>query len=397
MSRTDLVCLAHLRWDWVYQRPQHLMARLARDRRVFYVEEPIFEGEAEPFTLVETRAPGVTRIVPWFAEGYGASIEEPVRMVRQAIEEAGVTDPVAWIYAPTLMPYMDALPAPRAVVYDCMDELSAFAGMHDLTGVFRSGRELLAEEARLLELADLVFAGGRSMYEARVDRHDNIHPFPSSVDTDHYRSATREETEVPDDTIFGGAPVLGYFGSIDERINLALLDRVAASHPEWHLVMLGPVNKIDPEALPRRQNLHYPGFRSYEELPAYLKGWDVCLMPFAMTEATRSISPTKTLEYLAADKPVVSTPVPDVVAEYSGLVAIAETAPEFASACEKFLGESEEERAARIARGREVLSRTSWDATAERMARLVDEAVRARGADSLARGASRPSGGERVG
>ncbi|MDP9426546.1 MAG: glycosyltransferase [Actinomycetota bacterium] len=364
------------------------MFRLARDRRVFYVEEPIFEGDAEPFTLVETRAPGVTRIVPWFAEGYVASVEEPVSMVRQAIEEAGVTDPVAWIYAPTLMPYMDALPAPRAVVYDCMDELSAFAGMHDLTGVFRSGRELLAEEARLLELADVVFAGGRSMHEARADRHDNIHLFPSSVDTDHYRSATRKETQVPDDTIFGGAPVLGYFGSVDERIDLALLDRVAAAHPEWHLVMLGPVNKIDPAVLPQRENIHYPGFRSYEELPAYLKGWDVCLMPFTMNEATRSISPTKTLEYLAADKPVVSTPVPDVVAEYSGLVAIAETDQGFATACEKFLGESEEERRARIARAREVLSRTSWDTTAERMARLIDEAARARGADSIAQDAS---------
>ncbi len=362
------------------------MFRLARDRRVFYVEEPIFEGDADPFTLVETRAPGVTRIVPWFAEGYVTSVEEPVRMVRSAIEEASVTNPVTWIYSPTLMPYLDAIPVPRAIVYDCMDELSAFAGIHDLTGVFRGARELLAEEARLLALADVVFAGGRSMYEARADRHHNIYCFPSSVDTDHYRSATREETEVQSDTIFGGAPVLGYFGSIDERIDLALLDRVAAAHPEWHLVMLGPVNKIDPVALPQRENIHYPGFRSYDELPAYLKGWDVCMMPFAMNEATRSISPTKTLEYLAADKPVVSTPVPDVVAEYPGLVVIAETAQQFTAACEKFLGESEEERLARIARGREVLSRTSWDATAERMARLIDEAVDARGANSLTRG-----------
>ena len=385
MSRPDLVCLTHLRWDWVYQRPQHLMFRLARDRRVFYVEEPIFEGDADPFTLVETRAPGVTRIVPWFAEGYATSVEEPVRMVRSAIGEAGVTDPVAWIYAPTLMPYLDAIPVPRAIVYDCMDELSAFAGLHDLTGVFRDARELLAEEARLLELADVVFAGGRSMYEARADRHRNIYCFPSSVDAEHYRSATREETEVPGDTIFGGSPVLGYFGSIDERIDLALLDRVAAARPEWHVVMLGPVNKIDSATLPRRENVHYPGFRSYDELPAYLKGWNVCLMPFAMNAATRSISPTKTLEYLAADKPVVSTPVPDVVAEYSGLVGIAETAQEFITACEEFLGESEEERATRIARGRAILSRTSWDATAERMARLIDEAVGAKGADSLAR------------
>src|SRR5690606_28943889 len=102
---------------------------------------------------------------------------------------------------------------------------------------------------------------------------------------------------------------IGYAGVIDERIDLVLLDQVARARPDYQFVMLGPIAKIDPATLPQRGNIHYLGSKKYADLPRYLAGWDVAMMPFALNDATRFISPTKTPEYLAAGRRVVSTAI----------------------------------------------------------------------------------------
>jgi UDP-galactopyranose mutase len=375
-GRPDVVCLSHLRWDFVYQRPQHLMSRFARHRRVFFCEEPLWDEGPIRLELSE-RPGGVQVAVPHLPHGLSPEAAEEAQrnLLHELLEDQGVTDYVLWYYTPMALGFSSGL-APAAVVYDCMDELSLFRG---------APPALLERESRLLALADLVFTGGQSLYEAKRDRHPAVHAFPSSIEADHFGRARSPQPE-PADQADVPRPRLGYFGVIDERIDLDLLAALADLRPDWHLVMVGPVVKIDPESLPRRANLHYLGKKDYDELPVYLAGWDVALMPFADNESTRFISPTKTPEYLAGGRPVVSTPVRDVVRPYGEmeLVEIAAEASAFAAAVERALArhapgiEQGTEREAWLARVDDLLSRGSWSRTWEQMSDLIDAAVESR-------------------
>ena len=365
-SRALLICFSHLRWDFVFQRPQHLMTRFARDREVVYWEEPIpgASGEAPRLALRTCPASGVRIATPVLPEGLTreASDAALAAMLDGLVGEAA-TDPVRWYYTPMMLPFSRHLSA-VCTVYDCMDELANFKF---------APPELIKLEAELFAVADVVFTGGYSLWEAKRGRHGNIHPFPSSVDRDHFAQARRDLPQPADQADLAG-PRLGFYGVVDERMDLDLLAAVADARPDWSLVIVGPVVKIDPADLPVRPNLHFLGGRSYAELPAYLAGWDVALMPFAVNEATRFISPTKTPEYLAGGRPVVSTPITDVVRHYGTLeaVRIAAGAAEFIAACEAALtlaGEPGPWLDAADA----ALAAMSWDATFERMARELEE------------------------
>jgi UDP-galactopyranose mutase len=364
-----IVVFSHLRWDFVYQRPQHLMSRLARRGPVVFVEEPMYE--AGPPRLETSRpAEGVQVVRPFTplrAPGFDAE-QMPLLtgMLADFAATARLEQPVAWLYTPLALPMADAL-RPSGVVYDCMDELSMFLG---------APPELLHREAELLQRADVVFTGGPSLYAAKRDRHPNVHCFPSSVDASHFGAARPGGTLAePADQAGIPHPRLGFYGVIDERIDLGILDHLAATNPAWQIVMVGPVVKIDPATLPRHQNIHYVGQRRYEELPAYLSGWTLSLLPFALNDATRFISPTKTLEYMAAERPIVSTPIADVAGPYGDIVYLGRGPAEFAAACAAALAAPDEERARRSDAMRDVLSRTSWDATAEAMQQAVGEAL----------------------
>lgn len=367
----DLVCLSHLRWDFVYQRPQHLLGRCARERRVFFVEEPVWDGGPARAEIAERD--GVRVVVPHLPHGLAREAVEATQreLLDGVLREHGVERPVLWYYTPMALDFTRHLAA-SAVVYDCMDELSLFRG---------APPELLEREAELLRRADLVFTGGASLYAAKVGRHPSAHLFASSIDVAHFARA-RQAGEDPADQAAIPRPRLGYFGVIDERIDLALLDGIAAARPEWQLVIVGPVAKIDPADLPRRPNLHYPGMKAYTELPDYLAGWDVAMLPFALNESTRFISPTKTPEYLAAGKPAVATPIRDVVKPYGerGLVRIAATVEEWVSAVEEEMARAPQARAEWEAQVDELLATTSWDRVWRGMQELIDGVLRGRGA-----------------
>jgi UDP-galactopyranose mutase len=349
----------------VFQRPQHLMTRCARDRRVFFVEEPVFHRGIAPHMHIEHSGP-VRVMVPQLPEGLSPddAIAAQRELLEHCIESEQMSEYVLWYYTPMALAFTDRL-SPVAVVYDCMDELSAFMGAPPI---------LKAREAELMSRASLVLTGGQSLFEAKRHQHSNIHPFPSSVDVAHFAEARRIATE-PEDQAPIPHPRLGFFGVIDERMDLPLLDGVAAARPDWHLVMLGPVVKIDPASLARRANIHYLGSKRYEELPQYIAGWDVALLPFARNDATRFISPTKTPEYLAAGKPVVSTSIRDVVRPYGkkGLVRIADDVAAFVQACTAAMAEDPLER---ITQADAFLRQTSWDGTWTRIRSLLDDALR---------------------
>ncbi len=363
-TSADLVCLSHLRWNFVFQRPQHLMTRCARDRRVFFVEEPVFREGGVASLHVDASGP-VTVAVPQLPAGLPErEIESAQRaLLDQLFRDEEITEYILWYYTPMALAFTDHL-RPAAIVYDCMDELSAFKGAPAVLGL---------REAQLMRRAALVLTGGHSLFEAKRDQHANIHPLPSSVDLAHFGAARRIASDPPDQAPIA-RPRLGFFGVIDERMDLALVDGVAASRPNWQLVLIGPVVKIDEASLPRRPNIHYLDARHYSQLPHYLAGWDVALLPFARNEATRFISPTKTPEYLAAGKPVVSTSIRDVVRPYGDLrlVRIADDVAAFVAACEAAM---REDAAARIARADGFLARMSWDGTWGRVRLLLDEVL----------------------
>ena len=363
-DKPTLLCFSHLRWDFVFQRPQHLMSRFADEMTVVFWEEPIEIGEKDT-AMLRVRAaedhPNVRIVVPHIPAGLDEEQRDAALKRLLDAYSAGLSRPlVAWYYTPMMLTFSRDLDA-TVVVFDAMDELSKFKF---------APVKLLDLEQELIDRADLVFTGGTSLYEAKKDRHDSVHLFPSSVDRVHFAKARARQFE-PADQEDLNRPRLGFYGVIDERFDIELLDAIAKMRPDWSFVMVGPVVKISEEDLPRRPNIHYLGGKKYEQLPAYLSGWDVALMPFAMNESTQFISPTKTPEYLAGGKPVVSTPVRDVVRHYGHLqgVEIASTPEEFVAACERMLNLDRD--GDWLAEADLLLSATSWSTTQARMSGLI--------------------------
>ncbi len=357
-AKADLVCFSHLRWDFVYQRVQHLLSRAATRYRVTFWEEPIYTEEASHRLVTRLAPEGVFVVqpyVPWGADPVAAQRE----MLDGLIQDRGIEDQVLWYYTPMALAFSGHLSG-RPVVYDCMDELSSFAGADD---------QLPHMERDLMARAALVFTGGLSLFDAKRSQHDAVHAFPSGVDVAHFAPARHTLAE-PVDQAGIGRPRIGFFGVIDERLDRALLAEAAALRPDWHFVLIGPLAKLDEDELPAGRNLHYLGPKSYEELPGYIAHWDVAMMPFALNEATRFISPTKTPEYLAAGRPVVSTPIADVARSWggTGYVAIATDAASFMAAADAGLSL----RPGWLAEADARLAEMSWDRIWLQMAGLIE-------------------------
>ena len=363
-TNVDLICLSHLRWGFVFQRPQHLMSRFARNRRVFFIEESVFE-DAEPYlrssVCTNTGVRVNTPVLP-----HGLSQQQitdcQATLLTKMVAQNSITDYIAWYYTAMALEISSSL-HPSLTVYDCMDELSAFAG---------APAAMRRNEAALFHQADLVFTGGASLFESKRTRHQSVHLFPSSVDVAHF-SRARSIKEGPDDQAHLPRPRLGYAGVIDERMDLDLLRHIALARLNWQLILLGPVVKIDPALLPRPANIHYLGMKPYQDLPSYFSGWDIGLLPFALNESTRFISPTKTPEYLAAGLRVVSAPIRDIVMPYGdlGLVQIASDADEFIRAADSLLAGPPDVNS--LAQVDHFLSLSSWDTTWSNMNDLIED------------------------
>ena len=365
-QRPLLICFSHLRWKFVYQRPQHLMTRAARSYELLFFEEPAFEKGARPWLALSAGGNGVTVATPILPDGLPPLMAAGAQrtLLDQLLAQESGRGLVVWHYTPMALAFNDHL-RPDLRVFDCMDELSAFKG---------APPQLMELERRLFEQADLVFTGGQSLFEAKRGRHPSVYAFPSSIDAAHFRRARAHAGPEPADQRAIPQPRLGFFGVIDERMDLDLLDRMAALRPDWHFVMLGPVVKIDPAALPRRANIHWLGGKRYDELPDYLATWQVGLMPFALNESTRFISPTKTPEFLAAGLPIVSTAIADVVRPYgtAGLVSIAASAEEMIARAKEWVEGGDRQRW--LINVDQFLSGISWDRTWAAMHRLMMEA-----------------------
>ena len=363
IENLDLICFSHLRWNFVYQRPQHLLSRFSKITRLFYIEEPYFEDGPEQCQVTNSEE-NIWIVVPQLSRGLSEAeiVSHQEKLLTDFFVKMSIEKYLFWYYTPMSLSFSKGF-HPQLVVYDCMDELSAFKF---------APQSLKDNEQELLKMADLVFTGGYSLYEAKKDLHPSIYAFPSSIDKEHFSKARSADIE-PADQSGISQPKIGFYGVIDERLNIDLVGEMASRKPEWNFIIIGPVVKIDQATLPRFSNIYYLGSKSYQELPSYLSGWNVAIIPFALNESTRYISPTKTPEYLSAGKPVVSTSIRDVVHDYghTEFVHIADTAEGFIEAISKEL--SETDRSSWTSRVDEFLQNNSWNNTWDEMVRLINQ------------------------
>jgi glycosyltransferase involved in cell wall biosynthesis len=360
----DLICFSHLRWGFVYQRPQHLLSRFTKYTRVFFIEEPVMHDDSDKLHVTQD-ANNLFIVVPHLQNGKNESISlRQQQLVDSLFTQMKIDKYFSWYYTPMALAFSQHL-NPEFVVYDCMDELSAFKF---------APPELKEREKQLLGKADVVFTGGYSIYENKKDQHTNIHPFPSSIDKEHFKQARMIEDD-PSEQVGIPHPRFGFCGVIDERLDIELVEQVAKAKPDWHFVMIGPVIKIDPATLPQLPNIHYLGGKDYKQLPRYIAGWDIALIPFALNESTKFISPTKTPEYLAAGKPVISTPIKDVIRPYgdNNLVRIASTPEELIAHAEQELKSKANEKW--LKKVDNFLAGNSWDRTWSQMVRQIENLI----------------------
>ena len=363
-KKIDLICFSHLRWNFVYQRPQHLMSRFVKDRRVFFFEEPVYDAPSQYNEIFDDPVAGVCVVTPHITSDTENVSDALRHLLDMFMASMKIKTYVTWYYTPLSYAFSLHL-KPALLVYDCMDELSSFKF---------APPELKDWEQKLFAKADIVFTGGMHLYEAKKKFHSNIYGVPSGIDVKHFIQA-RKFTKDPIDQESIPHPRIGFYGVIDERFNIELLRSVAEQRPDWHFVVIGPTAKIDPASLPTNRNIHFLGMRDYNELPGYLAGWDIAMMPFELNEATKYISPTKTPEFLAAGKPVVSTSIHDVIHPYADkkVVSIADTPDEFVAAIEQYLST---ERSKRWQSEVDALLETmSWDDIWKRMNELMNKTI----------------------
>lgn len=364
-GKPEIICFSHLRWDFVYQRPQHLMTRFSGVTKVYFFEEYMEDDIDDPYLEIRSPITNLLIITPHIKHGAAKeSIYYQKKLLDELILIHNISNFVCWYYTPMSFAFSRHL-SPALVVYDCMDELSAF----------KDAPKMLKEnEKELMERTDLVFTGGQSLYKAKLRRHFNVHCFPSSIDQKHF-SRARNPLKEPEDQKDIPYPRLGFFGVLDERLDISLLKELSASMPAWHFILIGPVVKINPESLPVASNIHYLGMKSYNVLPEYISSWNVALVLFALNKSTRFISPTKTPEYLAAGKPVVSTPILDIVNSYGKekLIHIAGDTKTFIAAVQQAMKQHDDD--AWIQCVDRHLSKTSWDRTWESMMGLISQAL----------------------
>lgn len=363
----DLICFCHIRWNFVYQRPQHLLTRFSNYYRVFIIEEPLYDQPETGYQLESD--PGnknlfVVSMKVSVNDSKNAGVCAIRKMIDTLIDIYSIRDYILWYYSPMALPYSNHL-HPVLTIYDCMDELSAFKF---------APLDIKDKEAELLSKANVVFTGGQSLYEAKKHLHANIHAFPSSIDKSHFSKA-RVRMEDPADQAVIPHPRFGFYGVLDERFDISLLNEIASIKPGWHFIIVGPVVKIDPATLPQAANIHYLGSKHYNELPLYLANWDVAILPFALNESTKYISPTKTPEYLAGGKPVISTSITDVVNPYGkmGLVKIADNAAAFIEAAEEIF--DEDDKSLWLKKTDEFLEGNSWNKTWHKMNALMEDTL----------------------
>ena len=358
---TDLICFSHLRWDFVYHRPQHLLTRFATKFRVFYIEDPIFYEGDDKYEVFITKS-NVWRVIPMLSKRKlrTSIVNRQKFLLNSLFSIFEIKEYIFWYYNPQALDISNHF-SPLKIIYDCVEEISVQKN-------FTPQLEKLEKE--LLSKSDLVFTSGINLFNSKRKFNNNIHLFPCSLDKEHFSKARFHLVEPPDQSSIPH-PRIGYFGVIDERFDYKLLAEVAKARPHWHFIIIGPVVRIDKSELPQNKNIHYLGGKSYDILPKYLSRWEVAMIPYKNNLTTHFINPAKTPEYLAGGKPVISTSITDIKKSFGDkkLVTIVNTSFQFINGIEHELhGKNKKEWLQKVD---VFLNTTSWDKTYSNMLHLI--------------------------
>jgi glycosyltransferase involved in cell wall biosynthesis len=369
----SIIVHSHLKWDWVWQRPQQFLSRLSKKHRVLFIESPdAVDGlAASKVALREVDDYPNVVVLQMQMPASQLADREWADNERRRLLQSVLAGPlgrsfqsvVQWFYDPMAVTAFAGQMNERAIVYDCMDQLSQFKF---------APPELVRRERELLALADVVFAGGPKIWEEKRKYNSNCFSYGCGVDLAHFAQAREQDCVVPADVRDLPGPTFGYIGVVDERLDYDLIDKLAKANSTGSVVMVGPSTKVDPAMLPRRANIHWLGGRDYSLLPNYAKAFNVCLMPFALNEATEFINPTKALEYMATATPIVSTPIRDVVRQFSDIVSVAASPTEFIAACARAAKQPDQSA---IRGGVELARKNSWESIVRKLQAHIEEAI----------------------
>lgn len=358
----DLIVFSHFRWNFIFQRPQHILSRQSKHRRVYYFEDPLYGLTEEPKIQVKETSENVLIVTPYLPSRTDPQRTNQIltRLIDELIYDEEILDFSLWYYDPLALGFSRHL-LPQNIIFDCMDELFS----HN-----QPNSELLKElETELIYKSDLIFMNGHTLYQSKKHLHKNIHFLPSSIDLHHFSQARHRLTE-PDDQVYIPHPRIGFYGVIDQRVDLELIQKIAEQRPSYQFIIVGPIINIDSKRLPLQNNIHFLGKKDYDTLPLYIAGWDCTIMPYYLNEYTQYTSPAKTLELLAAGKPIVSTPLPDIIYPYQKekIVHTADTPENFIAKID--LAMNEKTDPSWIDRVESYLEDNNWDSIFNRMAEL---------------------------
>ncbi len=390
LDRHAIVCLSSQRWDeGMWTNKQHIMSRLARRTRIVHVDFGLRDPVAylwhrlrqsrsagassgglgawlrSPIDGVIGRGPNLWVSGSWSPWGVGRlprqhrardyfSYDHKIAMVRRFLEREGITQPIVWVYHPGYGDAVDLLPR-RLLVYDCVDDYAAFPE-------YAADAEWLTRrEEALCRKSDVVFTTSKTLLELRKPLNPETYLVENVGDAAHFAKAFADETRVPAEASGLKRPVIAFVGAVSAyKLNLEWMVHAAKARPEWTFLVIGPVGLADPDTnvqtLRQLPNVRITGMKPYDELPAWLKGVDVTVIPYNINRYTASVFPIKFFEMLATGKPVVISPLPSLEG-YFGDVLVARDAPGFVAACEDALRDTVEARAHRVA----LAQKNSWE------------------------------------
>lgn len=384
-SPVCVVCISDLFWDEHWSSEQQIMSRLARRCRVLYVDRPVsilsfFTGTSDasvgrqwlrwlgggmreegPNLTVLTPAP----LLPLRYNPFVNRINSWIRRqsIKRALRKAGGDTPVLWIYAPDAGELVGTLGEGYSIYY-CADDWGAGSQW------WNSGRDIRAREMELAAKVDLVVGTSTNIVKRWKETHRNTLLVTNGGDVDSFKVARNPNLEIPEDLKKIPAPRIGYVGFVDARFDTSLYTRLAQARPDWNFVIVGPLmeKQVNLAQLKRLPNVHFLGPRTRGELPSYLKGFDVCTIPYICNKLAESIFPLKLFEYLAAGRPVVSTGLPEL-AGYVNSLHVTHTPEEFENAIEKSLTDP------LPAVSESFLSQNSWEAKADSLWATIQRAI----------------------
>ena len=376
----QIVCLSTSPWYPIPTRKQQVMSRM-ENAEILYFDPPVtllapLKDKEARKKLFAYRNPGekikdnltvyaLPPVLPFFNRFRWINKINQFRIarfVRKKMRQAHMEQPVLWTYSPTSCDCLAKIPH-RAIVYDCVDRHSAYGGLMNPKLVDQM-------EQDLAQKADQIFATAQGLCERLRQFNPKVQFIPNGANYERFSQAAEHQDKPVDFPNMDG-PVFGFVGALQDCIAYQFVEKAAKAKPEWNFVFIGGEKPgVDLSALKSCKNVYFLGLKANESLPAYMAQFDVCLNLFVANDLSKDVSPLKFFEYLATGKPIVSTPQPEQILQFSSIISIAYTEEDFVVKCAEALADDLPERKVlRMEEGR----KSSWDSRVSQMCACLQQ------------------------